>query len=381
MNLFEMIGSVFKIGGTTQTSSYTFDELFAEYQTLYLKNLAIDKSAEFLARVFSDSEYRFLNASNSGWSYILNVKPNKNESASRFWQKFIYLLITKNEALIVKSDDDQLLIADSFIHNEYALYDDTFSDVTIKEYTFKRTFKMDEVIYLQYNNNRLSTYIDGLFADYEKLHSRMLETVQRNNQIRGTLHAKGSAQFSDKQMTALKSYSEKLFQAFSNRSVAIVPMNDMVEYSELTNTTGTSNISVEDIKLIRRQFDDEIADILGIPSLALHGDVATMDSQQKAFVIYCMKPLFKKVSDELNAKLISKRDYEKGNRISIIGLSHQDIIDSAINIDKLIASSVFTKNEVRNKFGYESVEGGDTFIMTKNYIEDGKGGENLNEDN
>ncbi|RLV18991.1 phage portal protein [Streptococcus iniae] len=378
MKLFDFFGSVFKTG-TIPESSYNIDELFVEYQNLYLKNLAIDKSAEFLARIFSNSDFKFLNSDKKTWSYMLNVKPNKNESSSRFWQRFIYKLITDNEVLVVLSDDDQLLIADSFEHIEYAVYEDLFQQVTIKDYTFKRTFKMSEVVYLQYNNNRLSNYIDGLFADYEKLHQRMIETIQRNNQIRGTLEFKGSQQMVDKRRELMQSYSDKLFNAFSTRSVAIVPTVDGLEYNELTNTTGTSNISIDDVKTIRRQFDDEIADILGIPAVVLHGDMATLDSSQKALVIYCMQPLFKKVEDELNAKLLSKDEYEKGTSITIVGLSHINIIECASNIDKLIASGTFNRNEVRNEFGFDDIEDGDKFIMTKNYVEYGKGGENLND--
>ncbi|CXF35853.1 HK97 family phage portal protein [Streptococcus pneumoniae] len=66
----------------------------------------------------------------SDWDYILNVRPNKNESASEFWQKVIYRLLTKNEVLIVLSDDKQLLVADAFTRRRYALYDDTFEMVS-----------------------------------------------------------------------------------------------------------------------------------------------------------------------------------------------------------------------------------------------------------
>lgn len=380
MKLFDFFGGIFKTG-TIPESSYNFDELFADYQNLYLKNLAIDKSAEFLARIFSNSDFKFLNSDKKTWSYILNVKPNKNESASRFWQRFIYKLITENEVLVVLSEDDQLLIADSFDHIEYAVYEDLFQQVTVKDYTFKRTFKMNEVIYLQYNNNRLSNYIDGLFADYEKLHQRMIETIQRNNQIRGTLGVRGNSSMKENRTEVMKSYAEKLFSAFSTKSVAIVPTIDGLEYTELTNTTGTSNISVDDVKTIRRQFDDEIADILGIPAVILHGDMATLESSQKALVIYCMQPLFKKVADELNAKLLGRDDYEKGLKLSIVGLSHLNIIESASSIDKLIASGTFNRNEVRNEFGFDDTEDGDVFIMTKNYVEYGKGGENLDDTN
>ncbi|HEO2904161.1 TPA: phage portal protein, partial [Streptococcus agalactiae] len=169
--------------------------------------------------------------------------------------------------------------------------------------------------------------------------------------------------------------------AFSERSVAIVPTNDHITYEELTNTTGTTNLSVDDLQKIRRQFDDEIADILGIPPTVLHGDMATLDSSQKALVLYCMSPLSKKIQDELNAKIISKSDYQKGKRLKIVGLSQHDIFDIAVNIDKLVSSGTFTRNEVRERLDFAPIDGGDNIILTKNYIEEGKGGDNTDDTN
>ena len=76
--------------------------------------------------------------------------------------KFLLYTFKNNEVLVVVSDDNQLLIADDFYRNEYALYEDTFSEVTIKNYTYQRNFKMSEVIYLQYNNEKLDKFTDGL---------------------------------------------------------------------------------------------------------------------------------------------------------------------------------------------------------------------------
>ncbi|HGD0213281.1 TPA: phage portal protein [Streptococcus agalactiae] len=380
MKILDFFCSIFKTG-TIPENGYDLDDIFNDYQNLYLKNLAIDKSAEFLARIFADSELRLVNIESPSWNYLLNVRPNNNESASYFWQKFIYRLVTQNEVLVIKTDDDQLLVADDYSRKEYAVYEDIFDSVTVKDFIFKRTFKMSEVIFLQYNNNRLSSYIDGLFLEYEKLHQRMVETVLRNNQIRGMMHAKGSSQFTDNQMSLMKNYADKLFKAFSERSVAIVPANDHITYEELTNTTGTTNLSVDDLQKIRRQFDDEIADILGIPPTVLHGDMATLDSSQKALVLYCMSPLSKKIQDELNAKIISKSDYQKGKRLKIVGLSQHDIFDIAVNIDKLVSSGTFTRNEVRERLDFAPIDGGDNIILTKNYIEEGKGGDNTDDTN
>ena len=52
--------------------------------------------------------------------------------------------------MIVQADDGDLLIADDFEHNEYAVFEDTFTNVTVKDYQFKRSFKQSEVIHLRY---------------------------------------------------------------------------------------------------------------------------------------------------------------------------------------------------------------------------------------
>ena len=97
--------------------SFELEDLERMFDNLYLRSLAVDKSAEFIARIFAKSEFKYLEKNKvkrSDWDYLLNIRPNKNESASEFWQKVVYRLITKNEVLIFLTKDDQLLVADSY---------------------------------------------------------------------------------------------------------------------------------------------------------------------------------------------------------------------------------------------------------------------------
>ena len=371
----------------TPIASFEFEELERIFGNLQLKSLAVDKSAEFVARIFSRSEFKYLEkgkTKKSDWDYLLNVRPNKNESASEFWQKVVYRLITKNEVLIFLTDDDQLLVADSFTRTKYAVYDDIFEYVSCRGYTFEKRFRMSEVIFLQYNNNRLQEYVSDLFSDYEKLHTRLVEALARTNQIRGTLSTRTNGSFNDKMREKLQAYADGLFKSFSTKTIAIVPSQDGMEYTEHTNTTGTSNISVDELKKLRRQFDDEVADILGIPTALIHGDMANLENSQKMFNSYCYQSLVKKMSDGLNFALVSRRKYERDNLFVIIGEGQRDKFALAENIDKLISSGAMTRNEVRSELGLESVPGGDKFLITKNYqlgeqLE--KGGEKEDESN
>ena len=371
----------------TPIASFEFEELERIFGNLQLKSLAVDKSAEFVARIFSRSEFKYLEkgkTKKSDWDYLLNVRPNKNESASEFWQKVVYRLITKNEVLIFLTDDDQLLVADSFTRTKYAVYDDIFEYVSCRGYTFEKRFRMSEVIFLQYHNNRLQEYVSDLFSDYEKLHTRLVEALARTNQIRGTLSTRTNGSFNDKMREKLQAYADGLFKSFSTKTIAIVPSQDGMEYTEHTNTTGTSNISVDELKKLRRQFDDEVADILGIPTALIHGDMANLENSQKMFNSYCYQSLVKKMSDGLNFALVSRRKYERDNLFVIIGEGQRDKFALAENIDKLISSGAMTRNEVRSELGLESVPGGDKFLITKNYqlgeqLE--KGGEKEDESN
>lgn len=366
---------------------FEFEDLERMFGNLQLKSLAIDKSAEFIARIFAKSVFKYQEngkAKSSDWDYLLNVRPNKNESASDFWQKVVYRLITKNEVLIFLTADDQLLVADSYTRTKYAVYDDVFEFVTCRGFTFEKRFRMSEVIFLQYNNNRLQDYISDLFADYEKLHTRLVEALARNNQIRGTLKTKNNGSFNEQMRDKLQSYADGLFKSFSTKTIAIVPAQDGMEYSEHTNTTGTSNISVDELKKLRRQFDDEVADVLGIPTALIHGDMANLENSQKMFNSYCYQSLVKKMSDGLNFALVSRLEYERNHLFVIIGEGQRDKFALAENIDKLISSGAMTRNEVRSELGLESVPGGDKFLITKNYqlgeqLE--KGGEKEDESN
>lgn len=354
----------------TPIASFEFEELERIFGNLQLKSLAVDKSAEFVARIFAKSEFRYMVENHhvaSDWDYILNVRPNKNESASEFWQKVIYRLLTKNEVLIVLSDDKQLLVADAFTRRRYALYDDTFEMVSVRDYTFQRKFAMSDVIFLQYNNNRLQEYVSDLFSDYEKLHTRLVEALARNNQIRGVLATKANGTFDDDKRKKLQRYADNLFKSFTSKTVAIVPTMDGVEYSELTNTVGTSNLSVEELKKLRRQFDDEVADILGLPTALMHGDMADLSNSQKMFNSYCYESLVKKVGDALNHAIVSSAGYANQKKIVIFGEGGLDKFALAENIDKLISSGAMTRNEVRLELGLEAVPGGDSFLITKNY--------------
>ena len=349
----------------------------------YLKRLALNVCINYLARSFSVSEFQIKDGKTHVKDTLyhkLNVRPNADSSASDFWQRFIYKLIMDNEVLVIKSDTDDLLIADNFQRTEYAVYEDTFNNVVVKDYEFKRTYSMSEVLYVTYNNERLESFVDDLYKDYGKLFGQMMDNSMRRHQLRGFFKFKDGGAMDKESVKRQKAIIENITKMFEDSSVAYAPISENMEVQDLTQSNAGTDESVSDLVKLKRDLIDDVAKMLGIPTNLIHGDVADLENTMDAFIEFCILPLNKKISDELNAKFVTKKDYLKGKHIKVVGLNRKDPLKFAVQADKLVASSLFTVNQIKEMFDFEQEDNPllDKYYITKNYEEADtlKGGEN-----
>ena len=358
--------------------SFMFDtEFFVSASTrIHMKHLAVETCANFLARTISQSEFRVKADGvyvKDELYYKMNVRPNKNQSATEFWEQVIINMIYDNEVLIIQSDDEDLLIADDFTHNEYAVYEDTFTDVTIGDYTFKRVFKQSEVLHMRYANKNLQPLIDGLYKDYADLFSNVLGSQKRKNQIRSTVSVDSSVAKDAEKMGKLQAYIDKVYKSIrKNTDVALVPEQPGFTYKE--HASGTSNQSVDEINKVTNGFLDQIAMAIGIPAGLLHGDLAGVKEITKRYTVFTVKPMLKKIRDECNSKFFTMKEYLSGSFLEVKIASYESIFDLAVAIDKLVSSGTFNRREIRGEAGFDTPDSEefDKFYITKNYMEEGK---------
>ncbi|MCG3418974.1 phage portal protein [Oceanobacillus jordanicus] len=363
-------------------SLFDLDLIDETNHRVYLKQMALETNFNFIARTISQSDFRIMKNGKrqfDDWHYLLNVRPNTDQTAAKFWQDFIYKLLDENEVLVVLTDNNDLLIADDFERIEYAVYPDIFRNVTVKDYTFQRTFQMDEVLYLTYNNKKLTKFMNGMFKDFGDLFSRMIEISMRNHQIRGTVDVDATGKLDEKNQNRLQAFIDKLFQSFKKNTVALVPKLKGFSYNEVSKGEGKGQ-SIDEITKLKKTLVDEVANILGIPTALVHGDLAEYETSLKAYIKFCIGPLIKKIADELNAKLVEKADYLKGDKVEVKGVTEKSAIENANNADKMVASGAWSRNDVREKFGDERVDDPrmDEYVITKNYqtLDELEGGEN-----
>lgn len=376
------LSNVFQRNKSPKSSyEFNFEGLEVE-QRAYLKTMALEVCIGFIARTVAMATFRISQDNKrvyDDWDYLLNVRPNTDQSAAEFWQDFAYRAIHNNEVLAVVSDSGDLLIADSFTRKEYAVLPDTFSNVTVKDYTFQRTFKMNQVIYITYNNDKLTRFMKGLFADYTELFSRMIQTSMFSNQIRATASIDAHQKLDDENLAELEGFINKMFNAFKTKVFAIVPKLKGFGYEEITDGTNGGR-SIEDITKISDKAVEHVAQLVGVPVALVRGDMSEYETALKAYDKFCYSTFLKKISDELNNKTIEKKDYQNGRKIQVRGISIESPLDLLAKADKGVASGIINPDEGREMIGLEptGLPEMQAYYITKNYeqAQHSKGGEN-----
>ena len=354
--------------------SYDFELLHETSQKAYIKKWALDTCINHIARTISQTKFEIIDSESKDTSstthYKLNVRPNTDESAATFWQKVIRKLIYDNEVLIVVTDSKDLIIADDFVREEYALYDDIFDHIMIGDFEYERSFRMSEVIYLEYNNESITNMLMGLFSDYGDIFGRMIKSNLMNNQIRATLAMDTSVSMNQESQQKIQSFINKAYESFDKNDIAIVPLQKGYEYKEHSSNNGTKTSSqIEDMAKVPNQLLSYVARNLGIPLPLLDGSVADIETMTDNYMKFCIKPIIEKITDELNAKLFSERGYKEGKRIKAISIDQKGPLEVSEAVDKLIASGSFNRDEIRVLTGFEPIgsEEMQKFIITKNY--------------
>ena len=307
---------------------------------IHMKRLAVEICIAFLARSVSQCEFRVKNGNDfekNDLYYRLNVRPNINQTASTFWQTVIRKLAWDNEVLVIQSDTEDLLIADDFIHNEYAVLEDTFTNVVVKGYEFKRSFLQNEVIHLRFGNEKLSTLIDSIFKDYGDLFGRVLESQKRKNQIRGVVKIDGLLSKAEDQQQKLQTYINNIYKSIESKSVAIIPEQKAFEYKELNSAGGVGVGAVDEVGKVETAFLERACTAFGIPPNLIIGDKIDVQKQTTQYLNFTLSPLLKKLKDEMNVKFFKSSEYLGGRSIDIRKASYQSVFDLAtrsINYDQ-----------------------------------------------
>lgn len=342
-----------------------------EIANLAYKELAISTCINLIANAISQCTARTYenNIEVFGQShYILNVRPNINESSTMLWHKAIEKMVNNGEALVVNINGC-LYVADSYIVNEYPIKGHVYEGITIGNLSLNKIFRQDEVIVLRLNNVNIKRLIDGLYSSYEEMLNLCTEKYKQDNQQKYVLELDnvkaGNGQFNDKYREVL----QEQLSDFLNNQNTVLPL---FRGQTLTDVSKTSSASSNDFQGLIENLFKTVAQAFNIPIDLLFGKTDNIEKVTKQFLTFTIEPIASMISEELSAKLYDGFiGFQNGNyvRIDTSDIQHISILEMATAIDKLISSGAYTINEVRTLTGYNKIneEFGDKHFITKNY--------------
>lgn len=348
------------------------DEYYSLYSDVYYRELAFWSTVNVIANAVSKCEFKTYSGGKEfkGAEYYLwNVEPNRNQNSSGFIHKWISQLYRYNECLIVEYNG-QLLVADSFVRTPYALYDDVFTNVTVGDFSFSRSFTQSEVLYWQLCEKDMRKVMAALYDSYAKLLDYTMTAYQKSRGTKGIFQYDTLPVAGTEQRKFFDDLINNKFKEFIKTGDSIIPLGKGQSYIDIGSKTY-SNESTRDIRAMIDDISDFTAKAFGVPPALLHGDIQGVDEVTDQLLTFCIDPLADMLEEEINRKRYGRDNVLKGNYLTIDtkAIRHIDLLSVATSIDKLISSGAYSINDIRHICNDEPIneDWGDKHYMTKNY--------------
>jgi HK97 family phage portal protein len=372
---------------TVKLNDSSYYELAVDY---YFKKLAVDTCIDLIANTLVSCEFQTYDSGieiRGENYYLLNVSPNQNQNASEFFHSLINHLFKENETLAIMQNN-QLYVVDSFDVEEKALFENSYTNVTIGDFTFDKTFYEKDVIHLKLNDRNIMQLIDALNSSYGKLITSAMNIYKRSNAKRVVLKGNFLRPQTDAEQQLINDMFDNQFKAWfeADKAGAVFQLQEGYSLDDMSGSgkSGTAATNSRDIRALADDIFDYVAMGLHIPRGLLKGDLADIEKQIDSLLMFRINPLAELITDEFNRKMYSKEEYLKRTytKVDTSRIKILDVVNIATAADKFFAIGVNSINDNLRMLGREPIneKWADKRFVTKNYqtienIETMKGGE------
>lgn len=336
------------------------------------RELAMNIVANKVGNAVSKCEFRIYyenkRIKDEEW-YRWNIQPNTNQSATVFIHKLIHKLYSTNEALVIVMANEMFVADDYTKHDSTVLFEHSFSNVSVDNYTFAKTFRMSEVYYFELNSKNIRNYLNGVLTLYSGLINAAYSSYLVANGNKGILKI---AQYKENEDDFAEQFSQMVnedFKKFFSNANAVMPLYEGFEYKQLDNK-GTQQ-TTRDFKELLNDVIELTADAYGVPASIAKGEVQDTSKAIDEMLTFCIDPLVSLLEAEIIRKNWTKDQILKGTKIKIntTAIKHIDLFDVATPVDKLISSAFSCVNDIREAANMDIINEpwAYQFFMTKNY--------------
>lgn len=367
----------------SQLENYIETLFMAKQKQLQIKRHAIEHAIDLIAKTISKSEiqiYRKKNGKisrddNSKEYYTLNVQPNPNKEATSFFYEVIKKYLDDGEALIVELDGS-LYLADTFQVSTSVLLPKIYYNVQVSDdhgnsIFLRKIFTSENVIYLNLKSSRIKETLDSYYEELGNLIGIASSHYKLNNLYKFRLKVPGGQPklkdpITEKELT-YEDYKQKITRGLFDEQDAIILLSDSFGLEKIDFGTGATS---DEWSKLEKKWSDKVAMTFNIPLDIFYGNKTDKSTSTNDFITFGILPHLQIIEDGLNAKIIGESNYLRGERIRInrLNMKHFDILESAVNMDKLFSNG-YSHNEINEFIGIPKVDAAwaDKHYITKNY--------------
>lgn len=356
-----IIGKIFNFNKSVPMNYWDdlIRQLQGDYEDLHLKQYAVHTVVDRIINVCLLAQFQ--SEENSDFLYKLNYKPNPYYNGNEFKRKIITDMLYNGECLVVKILDDYY-VADSFSYDEKTKLFTVTTEYSNKE----KTYSVDDVIHVRYNNVEFRNFLNSLSNSYDKLYKRVLDVQMRQQQIRVYAPFKGVSAKNEENSKRFVNFLSGMKKQLENESIAVVPRQD--DYDVEEHSQNYLGRSAEELGVIENMYVKQVANILQVPPLLFSGDLADTSEHSKNFVRWCVKPIMNEIANEFNAKQTKSSLKNSLITVNTIECVYVSEFEMARDVEKMIGSGVWTIDDVLVQLGKKRENSKDTTrrYLTKN---------------
>ena len=375
MGLRDWLGDIFKRQQRGDHDQTSFDTLCIDLsEKILVRDLAINTAINLLGNAISLSEFNTYKKGNEDKSdiyYKLNVEPNPNYSASRFWKKFVYRLVYDGEVLIIKQRDDYY-IADSFVKETRAFYTCKYREVIVDDFSLKRSYDESDVLYFKLYERNIVNIVGALYDDYGKLLEYSKASYKKNNAKRGIVNIPTNYPQTEAAKDKLnRLLNDQIQKFYGAENGAVLPLTNGITYEDISSDSYKNSTDSRDIRNLIDDIFDFTAIGFNIPPALLKGSANDLESTVDRFIKFGIDPFCEMIEDEINRKFYSKNAYLDNTYLAIdtSKLKTTNLSQLAGVIDILTRNGINNIDENRKLLGMEPLrtEESKKRRITKNY--------------
>lgn len=345
-------------------------------QEIYFKEMALYTAVSYIANAISKCEiktYRNGVEIKEDSYFLMNISPNENYNASKFWHKVIEKMYYDGEALVI-SKENKLFCADSFYVDEDPIEGNIYKNIVVDGKDIEGIFHAKEVYLFELDNKKVKDLINGIYQGYSELIGFARKIYMKSNgskyKVKMPMTKIGDDEFNE----AFEKAIEDQLKIFINSNEAVYTEYEGYELIDMTQNGKSKD--VKDIIDLREEIFKIVAQACNIPLSLMSGNITNINDVVKAFITFAIDPIAIMMSDELTRKQGSNRKHscnawKQGQyfKVDTSKINHIDILESANNIDKLIASGFVCIDDLRSLTGMNLINNdfSKTHFITKNY--------------